>query len=442
MAGLAIQFKLGDTVHTPGNVEVANELLGQQVRLSTFSVGTITTYEWMLLDIPEGSQAVLDSPTAPTPHFTPDLDGTYLVRLIVNKGAAGERRAMAYIGFYTYFLETRIPAAGETMEEGARGWAAEVGAGLRKVVNVSGRGGVWLCANASGATLDPGTAVMLAELPAGQIRPRVVKATRDLYALADPALAFIGFVLGDPVYRKAVADGGDVAVAFGPGIATGLAIGGDEPEAYPAPIALGETAGTVVFGDAPVIVAHAFNRGVAILTPARPSAQPQEGFQVVTGDTALTLADLAAGRIVLADAESVAQLGRSLALTLPAVAEDGFAKARVVARNGDVEIAAPEGVTIHGLETLSLTDRECAELAYYDGDWLLIGGTMLTITAELGTATMAELGSRLDRIREAQTAGLAEVRRIGFIVNEEFKVQAPPAEEFVSDEEDAFGDGL
>jgi hypothetical protein len=45
------------------------------------------TYSWSLISVPAGSSAVLSDPTAAAPTFTADLDGDYVVQLIVNDGS-------------------------------------------------------------------------------------------------------------------------------------------------------------------------------------------------------------------------------------------------------------------------------------------------------------------------------------------------------------------
>lgn len=423
---LTIRFKIGDTTHDPGNVELPNERLGETVEATAFAPVAPSTYDWTLLDKPEGSETVLSNPLAAKPTFTPDLDGTYLLRLIANKGMVGERRAMAYVGFYTYYLETRVPAAGETTEEGARGWAAEVGAGLRKLVNVSGRGAVLLCANGAGELIAPGTAVLLADMPAGALKPRVVKATRELLAAADPALAVVGIALGDPVYRKAVDPDADVAVSFGPGVATGLTISGDEPESYPAPVTLGDQPGELAFGDTPT-VAHSFNSGVAVLAPPR-AIGAQEGFTVLTGDAAITTADLATGKIILADANAANLSGLKLAASLPTIPEGAFAKTRIVSLNGDTLLSTPdETATINGTREIILTDREAIELAYYNGDWLLIGGTMQTVN--LGNESVEAIATAMNPLANHMLAATTEIKRLTLMLAAESGLELPDFED-------------
>lgn len=90
------------------------------VTLSLASTSGVTSYNWSLVDIPEGSAAVLSSSTAATPTFSPDVRGTYLVQCTVNDGQAYARNAIA---FTTENQALRIPAAGETLEfDSTSGW--------------------------------------------------------------------------------------------------------------------------------------------------------------------------------------------------------------------------------------------------------------------------------------------------------------------------------
>ena len=41
------------------------------------------TYAWSIPEMPKGSRAQLNSASAETPSFTPDIDGNYTVKLVV-----------------------------------------------------------------------------------------------------------------------------------------------------------------------------------------------------------------------------------------------------------------------------------------------------------------------------------------------------------------------
>jgi hypothetical protein len=57
--------------------------------LSADPDGDPLAFGWSFTSIPAGSAAVLSSTTAPTPTFTPDKEGPYVVRLVVTDGPTG-----------------------------------------------------------------------------------------------------------------------------------------------------------------------------------------------------------------------------------------------------------------------------------------------------------------------------------------------------------------
>jgi hypothetical protein len=102
------------------------------------------TRAWQLLDKPDGSAAVLSSGSGPSTQFTPDIEGTYRIQLIVNGGPTDDH--IAYVGagvqidLPTWVVgdgqKVRIPAWGERLDfnvksspgsgVNTRGWAYEV----------------------------------------------------------------------------------------------------------------------------------------------------------------------------------------------------------------------------------------------------------------------------------------------------------------------------
>jgi hypothetical protein len=122
--------------------------LGAPVVVSDSGPGP--TRKWTLADKPDGSLAVLSAASGASTQFTPDVEGTYRVKLEVNDGPDAEH--IAYVGAgvqiplpswvtpaASAFL--RIPAFGEQLEFNARsapsagantrGWALEVNQFLR-----------------------------------------------------------------------------------------------------------------------------------------------------------------------------------------------------------------------------------------------------------------------------------------------------------------------
>lgn len=85
--------------------------LSRQINLSVGTAGN-QSYSWELLDKPPGSASVLSTPTLSTCSFTPDLVGTYRIRLVTNGGGAGNIQILV--------LRVRYTNTGELAD---RGWA-------------------------------------------------------------------------------------------------------------------------------------------------------------------------------------------------------------------------------------------------------------------------------------------------------------------------------
>ena len=61
-------------------------------------------YLWNMVSRPAGSSAALDDPYSATPSFTPDVQGAYTIRLIVNDGESNSASDAVVINAYTDFL--------------------------------------------------------------------------------------------------------------------------------------------------------------------------------------------------------------------------------------------------------------------------------------------------------------------------------------------------
>jgi hypothetical protein len=115
---------------------------GQSVTLNVATFGN-TSYTWELLARPFGSTSFLVTPTASVSSFTPDLVGSYRVRLTVNGGGAGNVQTLVYrVRFDNAgVLANRgwaYPAFGETDVEAnydgnQRGWAEDLDSILEDV---------------------------------------------------------------------------------------------------------------------------------------------------------------------------------------------------------------------------------------------------------------------------------------------------------------------
>ena len=78
-------------ISTPG-LQVRIIEPGQSISLdgstsSTLS-GAMLTYNWQLTQVPAGSAAFIDFPNSETPSFIPDIEGNYVVELVVDDGFA------------------------------------------------------------------------------------------------------------------------------------------------------------------------------------------------------------------------------------------------------------------------------------------------------------------------------------------------------------------
>lgn len=114
-------------VPVAGSIEVA---AGTPIVLSNQDDTGVLGWQWTLLDKPPLSIATVSTPNAATSSITPDVPGTYLIRLETftdvprtilddtDEQAAGVR----YVGFLTW----RLPAAGEIAQFNIRGWTGEI----------------------------------------------------------------------------------------------------------------------------------------------------------------------------------------------------------------------------------------------------------------------------------------------------------------------------
>lgn len=100
---------------------------GATVQLNNTNSGGEITYLWEWLDKPEGSLSAFSNPNIQNPTFVIDSEGTYLIRLTVNRTLASEQVDTVIAAVKQMKSGMRIPAAGETQEEStARGWAEDV----------------------------------------------------------------------------------------------------------------------------------------------------------------------------------------------------------------------------------------------------------------------------------------------------------------------------
>lgn len=213
--------------------------LNVTVNLTNVDAGGETSYEWTLLSQPEGAQDnFLDSgmlvSTLAAPQFTPNKEGSYLIRLIVNKGLVDEAQNQVIAAVLELQTGNRIPAALETTEvDPSSGWAySAVNDILQRVTRLTDSG--IFVANA-GEALAPGDVVHMSEvvilangLPGERRIPRVMKANAASLAEVDgPLGVMVGQVNGDylPVALydlcrvMSIGALSEISLAGGPGVA-------------------------------------------------------------------------------------------------------------------------------------------------------------------------------------------------------------------------------
>jgi hypothetical protein len=121
---------IDDSINPPvtGSVDLDASFLAKVFTVSNFNNSNVLAHRWTLVDKPIGSSASLATPTAPTSTITPDIPGSYLIRLetFLDVGATDADDAdeqIIGIRFVAPF-DWLVPAAGETSQQDAtRGWA-------------------------------------------------------------------------------------------------------------------------------------------------------------------------------------------------------------------------------------------------------------------------------------------------------------------------------
>ena len=100
----------------PGSPGVARNdgVLSELVTVRNHDNTNVTRWEWILLK-PRGSTAAMSAPTAASSQFEPDVDGTYLVMLLVNEGKSSIQKAKSLLAVQSTG-GMRFPAQGESNE--------------------------------------------------------------------------------------------------------------------------------------------------------------------------------------------------------------------------------------------------------------------------------------------------------------------------------------
>jgi len=97
------------------------------VQLDNQNAGGELTFTWIILDQPPGAVDALSATNIQNPTFTPKKEGTYLIKLTVNQTLPSEVSQTKIAGIRYLKTRQRNPAAGETIENGSRGWAGAAG---------------------------------------------------------------------------------------------------------------------------------------------------------------------------------------------------------------------------------------------------------------------------------------------------------------------------
>lgn len=116
---------------TQGSVDKDNSFATKVFTLSNFDDTGVLGWQWVLSDKPAGSSAAITGAATATATITPDVPGTYLIRLLTYTDAAAtlfDDADEQCVGIrYAAPHDWRIPAAGETRQfSTGRGWANEV----------------------------------------------------------------------------------------------------------------------------------------------------------------------------------------------------------------------------------------------------------------------------------------------------------------------------
>lgn len=134
----AIVIDNGTDPPVTGSSDEVNARLSVVHTLSNFDDTGVLGWEWTLLDKPIGSSAVLSAQFTASTTITPDVAGSYFVRLRTFTDAgrttldAVDEQVIG-IRFPTPF-DWLVPAAGETDQQGTRGWAQSREEAIRSVI--------------------------------------------------------------------------------------------------------------------------------------------------------------------------------------------------------------------------------------------------------------------------------------------------------------------
>lgn len=206
------------------------------VLLDNANTGGEVSYLWSILDQPAGATDALSATNIQNPTFTPNKEGTYLLKLVVNLSLASEATNMAVAGVRQIKTGQRVPAAGEsTQASSTRGYAVALNPLLQLLDNVAADANVVVgVAGTSGLTRGTvlratGTGVLKSGLPGQESVPTFSMAQASTAAqVQQPLFVLEGGVdgsttpaSGTPVRARRVGFFGPVA---GAGAVSGNAV--------------------------------------------------------------------------------------------------------------------------------------------------------------------------------------------------------------------------
>jgi hypothetical protein len=160
------------------------------ITLSNVNNGGEGTYLWSIVDQPVGAADALSSTSVLSPTLTPLKEGTYLIQLVVNGGTDSEVSDRVIIGVRQLKTLLRAPAADETTENGADGWAVANNEAIQRLDDLVADPGCFIMVNPNGFVMNKGAVVMIAGratikagLPGEEVLPTIGLA--DMTAMVD-----------------------------------------------------------------------------------------------------------------------------------------------------------------------------------------------------------------------------------------------------------------
>ena len=173
--------------------------------------GDFLTYAWSIINKPVGSNALLSDTTVVNPTFTTDIDGSYIVQLIVNDGTVNSGSDTIMITVVTTNLQLSSPLTGHIQIDSTI--IAKVVAALQNGWGIK-------------FILDKGNSSE--EIKIVNVEPYEVifdnismgEHTIDAYIVDDSDIEQLGEENHDSVYR--IRTGGEIIVAIGDSITKGF----------------------------------------------------------------------------------------------------------------------------------------------------------------------------------------------------------------------------